>query len=72
MATVIWTGTEVPFVTFVALGTEHVAARGAPVQAKETLPLNPAVKPLVVSLEELREINFRWKLVINESVEFDS
>lgn len=41
-------------------------------KAKNFLPLNPAAKPLVASLAELREINSRWKLVINESVEFDS
>jgi predicted transcriptional regulator of viral defense system len=41
-------------------------------RAKTLLPLNPAVKPLVVSPAELREKNSRWKLVINESVEFDS
>jgi len=41
-------------------------------KAKSLLPLNPAVKPLVASLAELREINSRWKLVVNESVEFDS
>jgi hypothetical protein len=34
--------------------------------------VNPAVKPLVASLAELREINSRWKLVINEAVEVDS
>jgi predicted transcriptional regulator of viral defense system len=41
-------------------------------KAKSLLPLNPALKPLVASIAELREINSRWKLVINESVEFDS
>ena len=39
-------------------------------KAKTLLPLNPAVKPQVASLAELREVNSRWKLVINESVEF--
>jgi predicted transcriptional regulator of viral defense system len=41
-------------------------------KAKALLPLNPAAKPLVASLTEIRERNSRWKLVINESVEFDS
>jgi predicted transcriptional regulator of viral defense system len=41
-------------------------------KAKNLLPLNPAVKPLVASLAALREINSRWKLVINEPVEVDS
>src|SRR5271168_2360423 len=41
-------------------------------KAKTLLPLNPAVKPLVASLAEPRENNSRWKLVINETVEFDS
>ena len=40
--------------------------------AKTVVPLNPAVKPLVASLTELHNRNSRWKLVINESVEFDS
>ena len=41
-------------------------------KAKTLVPLNPAVKPLVASLAELREKNSRWKLMINESVEVDS
>jgi predicted transcriptional regulator of viral defense system len=41
-------------------------------KAKALLPLNPAAKPLVASLAEIRERNSRWKLVINEPVEFDS
>ena len=41
-------------------------------KAKTHLPLNPAAQPLVASLAEPREKNSRWKLVINESVEFDS
>lgn len=41
-------------------------------KAKSLLPLNPAAKPLVTSLAEIRERNSRWKLVINDSVEFDS
>jgi predicted transcriptional regulator of viral defense system len=41
-------------------------------KAKTHLLLNPAVTPLVASLAELREKNSRWKLMINESVEFDS
>jgi predicted transcriptional regulator of viral defense system len=41
-------------------------------KAKTLLPLNPAAKPLVAPLAEIRERNSRWKLVVNESVEFDS
>jgi predicted transcriptional regulator of viral defense system len=41
-------------------------------KAKTLLPLNPAVKAQVASLAELREENSKWKLVINEPVEFDS
>jgi predicted transcriptional regulator of viral defense system len=41
-------------------------------KAKTVVPLNPAVKPLVASLEELHHRNFRWKLMINEPVEVDS
>ena len=41
-------------------------------KAKTLLPLNPAAKPLVASLTEIRERNSRWKLLINESVEFES
>lgn len=41
-------------------------------KAKSASPLNPAAKPLVESLAEVSEKDSRWKLVINESVEFDS
>jgi predicted transcriptional regulator of viral defense system len=41
-------------------------------KAKALLPLNPAAKPLVASLAEIRERNSRWKLVINEPLEIDS
>jgi predicted transcriptional regulator of viral defense system len=41
-------------------------------KAKALLPLNPAAKALVASLADISERNSRWKLVINESVEFDS
>jgi predicted transcriptional regulator of viral defense system len=40
--------------------------------AKTFLPLNPAAKSLIASLAEISERNSRWKLIINESVEFDS
>ncbi len=38
-------------------------------RAKTTLPLDPAVKPLVKALAQADERNPRWKLVINETVE---
>jgi predicted transcriptional regulator of viral defense system len=41
-------------------------------KAKTLLLLNPAAKPLVASLAEVSERNSRWKLIINETVEFDS
>jgi predicted transcriptional regulator of viral defense system len=41
-------------------------------KAKTLVPLNPAVKPIVASLAEFGERNSKWKLVINEPVEFDS
>jgi predicted transcriptional regulator of viral defense system len=41
-------------------------------KAKTTLPLNPAVKPLVESLTDVHERSSRWKLLINEPVEIDS
>ena len=41
-------------------------------KAKTVVPLNPALKPLVASLEELHDKNSRWKLMINEPVEVDS
>ena len=40
-------------------------------KAKTALPLDPSVKPLIDSLADLHENNSKWKLVINESVEFD-
>lgn len=41
-------------------------------KAKTVTPLNPAIKPLVASLEEDLEKNSRWKLLINEPVEIDA
>ena len=38
-------------------------------QAKTTLPLNPAVKPIVAALAQVHERNAKWKLTINETVE---
>lgn len=39
--------------------------------AKTSVPLDPSVKPLLVSLMESYEKNTKWKLVVNERVEFD-
>ena len=41
-------------------------------KAKTALPLDPAVKPLIESLDDVHEKNAKWKLVINETVEIDS
>ncbi len=38
-------------------------------QAKTTLSLDPAVKPLAAALTQVHERNAKWKLVINEAVE---
>jgi predicted transcriptional regulator of viral defense system len=38
-------------------------------QAKTTLPLDPAVKPIVAALAQAHERNLKWKLTINETVE---
>ncbi|MBE0615537.1 MAG: hypothetical protein IH604_17865 [Burkholderiales bacterium] len=38
-------------------------------QAKTTLPLDPAVKPIVAALAQVHERNAKWKLMINETVE---
>jgi predicted transcriptional regulator of viral defense system len=38
-------------------------------QAKTTLPLDPAVKPIVAALAQAHERNVKWKLMINETVE---
>jgi len=38
-------------------------------QAKTTLPLDPAVKPIVAALAQAHERNAKWKLMINETVE---
>jgi hypothetical protein len=40
-------------------------------RAKNAVPLDPSVKPLIASLAELHERDAKWKLVINESVEVD-
>jgi len=40
--------------------------------AKTVVPLNPSAKPLIRSLVGLQEKNRRWKLLINEPVEFDA
>ena len=40
-------------------------------KAKTAVPLDPAVRPLLESLSELREKDRKWKLLINESVELD-
>src|SRR3990172_7197549 len=40
-------------------------------KAKTAVPLDPSVKPLIESLDELHEKNAKWKLVINEPVEID-
>ena len=37
-------------------------------QAKTTLPLDPAVKPIVAALAQAHERNAKWKLLINETV----
>lgn len=41
-------------------------------RAKTFVPLDPAVKPLMPSLEEAPEKVGRWKLLLNEAVEFDA
>ena len=41
-------------------------------KAKTVVPLNPSAKPLIRSLAGLQEKNRRWKLAINEPVEFDA
>ena len=38
-------------------------------QAKTTLSLDPAVKPILAALAQVQERNSRWKLMINEAVE---
>ena len=38
-------------------------------QAKTTLSLDPAVKPIVAALAPVHERNAKWKLMINETVE---
>ncbi len=38
-------------------------------QAKTTLSLDPAVKPIVAALAQVHERNAKWKLMINETVE---
>ena len=38
-------------------------------QAKTTLALDPAVKPIVAALAHVHERNAKWKLMINETVE---
>jgi predicted transcriptional regulator of viral defense system len=38
-------------------------------QAKTTLLLNPAVRPIVAALAQVHERNAKWKLTINETVE---
>jgi predicted transcriptional regulator of viral defense system len=38
-------------------------------QAKTTLPLDPAVKPIVAALAQAQERNVKWKLMINETVD---
>src|SRR3972149_3763938 len=38
--------------------------------ARTPLPLDPAVKPTVVALDHVPEKNARWKLLINETLEF--
>ncbi|MGA7180440.1 MAG: type IV toxin-antitoxin system AbiEi family antitoxin [Thiobacillaceae bacterium] len=38
-------------------------------QAKTTLLLDPAVKPIVAALAQVHERNAKWKLMINETVE---
>jgi predicted transcriptional regulator of viral defense system len=38
-------------------------------QAKTTLSLNPAVKPIVAAVAQAHERNVKWKLMINEMVE---
>jgi len=38
-------------------------------QAKTTLALDPAVKPIVAALAQAHEKNAKWKLMINEMVE---
>lgn len=41
-------------------------------KAKTIVPLNPSIKPLVVSLDTASERNVRWKLLLNEHIEIDS
>ena len=38
-------------------------------QAKTTLSLDPAVKPIMAALAQVHERNAKWKLMINETVE---
>jgi predicted transcriptional regulator of viral defense system len=38
-------------------------------QARTTLPLDPAVKPIVAALAQVHEKNAKWKLMINEALE---
>lgn len=40
-------------------------------RSRTAVPLNPSVKPLIVTLANLHDKNAKWKLLINESVEFD-
>ena len=40
-------------------------------KAKTAVPLDPSVKPLIASLADLHETDAKWKVVINEPVEFD-
>lgn len=40
-------------------------------KAKNAVPLDPSVKPLIASPAELHEKDAKWKLVINEPVETD-
>jgi predicted transcriptional regulator of viral defense system len=39
--------------------------------AKAMAPLDPGVKPLSTSIEELGEKDVKWKLIINENIEVD-
>lgn len=38
-------------------------------QAKTRLPLNPSVKPIMAALAQVHDINAKWKLTINETME---
>jgi hypothetical protein len=60
------------FQMLTSAGDDRVGVTPFVKKVKTLLLLNPAAKPLGASLAEVSERNSRWKLIINESVEFDS